>query len=134
MRDVAVHAIFRGQRVGIDGDSPTTPSVIPAEHLTFEISAQDELPLSILLDKRPLTLALTPDRKRGHFQLDAFRSVGFHCIDIGDARFYFATDDAKLKLDGILNLLHYVGEAGLSWGQLGRVPPVTSSVLVAEIA
>src|SRR5690242_3982717 len=30
---------------------------------------------------------------------------------------YFATEDAKLKLDGIIRLLHQVGRSGLSWGR-----------------
>lgn len=113
---IAIHAIFGQERVALTTQSSIgAPAVVPAAYLTFEIEGQD-VPRSIVLDKRRVPLALTPDGKRGHFLLDAFRSVGFHCLEIEDSRFYFATEDSKLKLAGILQLLQDVGRSGLSWG------------------
>src|SRR5688572_20058117 len=104
---VSVHAIFRGNRVALSAATTlTSPVTLPAEYLTFEVEASAFLPTEVLLDKRPTALALTPGDQRGHFLLDAFRSVGFHCLEIAGERFYFATEDAKLKLAGILELLH----------------------------
>ncbi len=94
------------------------PTVVPAQHLTLEIEGED-LPETAYLDDRKLTLLRNDARSRAFLMVDAAGSVGFHCLRVADAEWYFATDDAKLKLNGILQILDYLEDEGLSWaGQL----------------
>lgn len=113
----AISVIYRQQRVALTQPAPfDTPLPIPAEYVTFEIEG-DGLPQEVFLDHKPVTLALDASAKRGLLPLDAFRSVGFHCLQVGSEEYYFATEDAKLKLKGILTLLRFIEHEGLSWGQ-----------------
>lgn len=92
------------------------PVIVPAEYLSIEIEAE-RLPSHVLLDQRSTPIVLNDAGTRGVFFVDAFRSVGFHCLQIEDARFYFATEDAKLQLQGIRKILEAIDRNGLSWGQ-----------------
>lgn len=112
-----VWVISRQQRLPVMAAQPEgSPVVVPAETLTFELSGH-EVPATVQLDSRTVSLVLSSDKTRGYFFLDAFRSVGFHHLRIGQADYFFATDDAKLRLDGIISLLQFVKHEGLSWGQ-----------------
>ena len=113
----AISVIYRHQRVELTQPAPfETPLAIPAEYVTFEIEGE-RLPQEVFLDHKPVTLALDASGKRGLLPLDTFRSVGFHCLQVGSEEYYFATEDAKLKLEGILTLLRCIEHEGLSWGQ-----------------
>lgn len=48
--------------------------------------------------------------------LDLTRSTGYHRIDAGGSVFWFATEDAKLRLDGIEAMLAEMGTLGTGWG------------------
>jgi len=57
----------------------------------------------------------------GHvLPIDMGRSTGFHHISVPPGHdFWFATEDAKLRLDGIKEMLRYLRTEGLAWsGQL----------------
>src|SRR5258708_15937108 len=108
--------IFGSTRQEIQPASSLTTNIIPGEFLAFECEG-DELPSTAILDGSPCTIVLNQARDRGHFVLDAHRSVGYHYFQIGDSKFYFATDDGKLRLTGILAMLRDIQAAGLSWGQ-----------------
>lgn len=113
----SVCVISRQHRFPVEAPSSRTdPTIVPAESLTFEITGS-HLPTTVLLDGRPAPLILDAARSRGHLFLDAFRSVGFHHLSILGDDFFFATDDAKLRLDGILSLLRCLQHLGLSWGR-----------------
>lgn len=89
---------------------------VPAEYLNIELEG-DGLPDRIKLDGSEVPLIRTADGARGSFMLDAFRSVGFHRVEVAGTEFVFCTEDAKLRLDGIVKLLAFVEDAGLSWGK-----------------
>ena len=91
------------------------PTIVPAQYLTIEVIGRD-LTDSVLLDGRALPLIMNADRTRGLAMVDAFRSVGFHILQISHWEFLFASDDTKLRLDGILKLLDYLQGEGLAWG------------------
>src|ERR1043166_5478731 len=100
----------------VDAGALAEPVIVPAEYLSIEIEA-DRVPPQVLLDRRSIPIVLNDASTRGICFIDAFRSVGFHCLEVQGARFYFATEDAKLQLDGIRKILELIHHEGLSWGQ-----------------
>ncbi len=51
--------------------------------------------------------------------VDLTRSTGFHRLQVGQQTFWFATEDAKLRLDGIEQMLATLRTSGTGWsGQL----------------
>lgn len=90
------------------------PTVVPAQYLTFELEGQ-KLPAVVWLDGRELPL-LHVGASRGFFVVEASGSVGFHRLRVAEDEWYFATEDAKLRLLGILDLLDSIQETGLAWG------------------
>jgi hypothetical protein len=94
------------------------PTVVPAQYLTLEVEGRD-LPEAAYLDGRHVPLLLNEAGSRGFLMIDTTGSVGFHSLRVGDAEWYFATQDAKLRLNGILTLLEFLEAEGLAWsGQL----------------
>lgn len=91
------------------------PVIVAAEYLSVEIEAE-YVPTVVTLDRRSTPLVRNDNGTRGVFFVDAWRSVGFHCLEVSGSRFYFATEDAKLRLDGILAILKLIDREGLSWG------------------
>ena len=94
--------------------SVASPEIVPAENLTFKIEGA-EVPESAKLDARTVPLVRNDEHTRGCFILDAFRSVGFHRLVVAAHTCYFATEDGKLRLAGIQQLLEVIGRQGLSW-------------------
>ncbi len=116
---VATVAVIAGRtRVTLDPAADLKePAVVPAQHLTLEIEAAD-LPETATLDGRELPLVRFA-ANRAFSVVDTSGSVGFHCLRIGEDAWYFATQDAKLRLVGILSILDVIQEEGLGWsGQL----------------
>jgi hypothetical protein len=113
-------AVISGRsRVSLAGGAGLKePTVVPAQYLTLEVEGQD-LPETVFLDNRPIPLLRNDARTRGFLMVDTSGSVGFHSLRVSDAEWYFATQDAKLKLNGILKLLEFLEAEGLAWsGQL----------------
>lgn len=52
----------------------------------------------------------------GVVALDLTRSTGFHRLDVDGSTFWFATEDAKLRLDGIEAMLAEMRTLGTGWG------------------
>lgn len=73
---------------------------------------------SVLLDGRPLKTESVGDCSIAHVNFTT--SVGFHCIeDASRSRFWFGTEDEKLRLEGIETMLETIRELGLSFqGQM----------------
>jgi hypothetical protein len=85
---------------------PAAPVIVHVEGLTGQ---------SVLLDGRPLPAT-------GHRLLTAIdltRSTGFHRLQVGAETYSFATEDTKLRLDGIEQMLAALRNTGTGWsGQL----------------
>jgi hypothetical protein len=115
--ELAVCVIARQKRHQlVEGSALGDPAVVPAEYLSIEIEGE-HVPAQVLLDRRATPIVRNEAGSRGVFFVDAFRSVGFHCLEIENARYFFATEDGKLQLDGILAILKLIDREGLSWGQ-----------------
>jgi hypothetical protein len=111
-----IAALFRQQRKPIPPATDFSGAeVLPAENLIIEVRG-DPVPSSVTLDGRTIALIRDEQHSRGHFLLNAFGSVGFHRLEVQNSSFYFATEDAKLRLVGIQQLLDFLDEEGLSWG------------------
>jgi hypothetical protein len=113
----SVHALFFGRREAladteVAGSEPTT---VPAGYLTLEIEGQGLSPLATI-DGARVPLALNEEATRGYLSLDLFRSVGFHRLEIDCRVFFFCTEDSKLRLSGVQEMLEYMQDTGLSWG------------------
>lgn len=56
-----------------------------------------------------------PKGSTGILALDYTRSTGFHRIEIEGQAFWFATEDHKLRLDGIARMLSHLQNLGTGW-------------------
>jgi hypothetical protein len=116
MEPLVAHVIHSGQRVQLPpSNCADTPTVVPSAYIVIELDGV-ALPAFVELDGRLSPLVTNDTRTKGYLQVDVFRSVGFHKLEVWGQQFVFATEDAKLRLDGILKILDYIGTAGLSWG------------------
>lgn len=53
--------------------------------------------------------------RTGVLALDYTRSTGFHRLDVDGQAFWFATEDHKLKLEGITRMLGHLRDLGTGW-------------------
>lgn len=51
----------------------------------------------------------------GVLALDYSRSTGYHRVEIEDQTFWFATEDGKLRLDGLTQMLAHLRDLGTGW-------------------
>ena len=115
IRSVFVFSLHSQQRQQL-ANSRSGPTIVPSSHLVLEIEGAD-LPNEARLDSVAIPIALNGDATRGYGGLDASRSVGFHRLEVAGRVFLFGTEDAKLRLDGVREMLSYIDTTGLSWGQ-----------------
>jgi hypothetical protein len=88
---------------------------LPAGSLLIEASGLTD-PTTVRLDGRHLELALDESSGRGVAAVDLARATGYHELALGPQRRYlFATSDAKLRLEGVVEMLSYLREEGLAW-------------------
>jgi hypothetical protein len=111
----SVTVIVGRERISIPTLSSGSAPLVPSQQVLVELEGS-LLPSEILINDEPHPVVLTPDASRGHVLLDRYRSTGFHCVQLGAEYYCFGTVDAKLQLDGILELLKVIGREGLSWG------------------
>lgn len=93
------------------GEAP----IVPASRLVLEIEG-DGVPAEIDINGERHPVIRTDDATRGHTIIDPFRSTGFQRFQLHGETYCFGTADAKLELDGILDILEIIGREGLSWG------------------
>lgn len=126
----------------VAGDSAFTlgdehPVTVPARDLVLMI---EDAPHVVTVDgttRRP-TLAGTT----GVIPMPMGRSTGFHYLRVGASTYWFATEDAKLRLDGLLAMLRELRGEELAWagqilfsdGSLLRDPHVVYGWLDAHAA
>jgi hypothetical protein len=109
---VRAAVISGGNQTQLD---PTEARVVPAGAVTLHL--HDVTPADVAglkLDGR----ARTVDDLGGTYvtTLDLARSTGFHHLFVPPGHhFWFGTEDAKLRLDGIREMLSYLRGEGLSW-------------------
>jgi hypothetical protein len=100
--------------VGTDAVSLTEEvTTLPAASVIVDITGPEGV--DVLLDGRLLPVT----GPRVLTAVDLTRSTGFHRLQVGRQTFWFATEDAKLRLDGIEQMLATLRTSGVGWsGQL----------------
>jgi hypothetical protein len=111
----AIHALTPVGRIRIDTESTEAPALVPSANIMVEIEGTD-LPGFAFLNNLRVKLNLAEGGVRAYLLFDFHRSVGFHRLEVADTTCLFGTEDAKLQLAGMEEMLDYVGDAGLSWG------------------
>jgi hypothetical protein len=93
------------------------PAALPATRLVLEVSGYGSA--NVHLDGLLLTSATGAQPGRLIVSLDLTRSTGFHRLRVGDTSLLFTTEDAKLRLAGIEQMLQFLRNSGTGWtGQL----------------
>jgi hypothetical protein len=88
-------------------------TTLPAAPVIVDVASTEGV--DVLLDGRLLHAA----GSRVLTAVDLTRSTGFHRLQVGRQTFWFATEDAKLRLDGIEQMLATLRTSGTGWsGQL----------------
>jgi hypothetical protein len=95
------------------------PAVLPSGPLTLEVR---EVPhaSAVRLDGRPLAVAFDLPTRVATVAINLDRATGFHLLQVGEDRQYlFGTEDAKLRIDGVVEMLAYLRDQtetlGLAW-------------------
>jgi hypothetical protein len=90
------------------------PVIVPAALVILEL---DDViaPSAVRLDGRRPKIGWNTSTKHATLTADLTRETGFHELTVGPRRFLFGTEDAKLRTDGIISLLDYLGAQGLAW-------------------
>jgi hypothetical protein len=88
-------------------------TTLPAAPVIVDVTLS--MGMDVLLDGR----LLPGGGDRVLTAVDLTRSTGFHRLQVGQRTFWFATEDAKLRLDGIEQMLATLRTSGTGWsGQL----------------
>jgi hypothetical protein len=112
---VQVFITSRQRRIPLSSATlDSDPTVVASEYLAIEVEGAS-VPARVRLNADELPLVLNDAGTRGVAWVNAFNAVGFHCLAVGDQEFYFGTEDAKLKLDGIRSVLDCLKHEGLAW-------------------
>jgi hypothetical protein len=95
------------------------PVILPSGPIVLDIRAVTHSG-GVRLDGRHLPVAFDRTAQMATAALNLDRATGYHQLRIGaDRRYVFGTDDAKLRIDGVVEMLAYLREhtdaLGLSW-------------------
>src|SRR3954449_3989600 len=92
-----------------------SPVIVPAGTVVLEIGDVPG-PDSVRLDGRIIASAYDASARRATVALDLNRHTSYHLLQVAPARrYYFGTDDAKLRIDGVVEMLGYLRDHGLAW-------------------
>ncbi len=109
-------AISGSLRKALSADQPV---ILPSGPVVLDIRAVAHSG-AVRLDGRPLPVAFDQAGHVATAALNLARATGYHHLQVGtDRRYVFGTDDAKLRIDGVVEMLAYLREhadaLGLSW-------------------
>jgi hypothetical protein len=90
------------------------PVIVRAGHVVIEIEDLTAR-TAVRVDGRSPQMTWNPARQQAVLSLDLKRDTGFHELIAGTETFLFGTEDAKLRIDGVVKLLDYLGSSGLAW-------------------
>lgn len=109
----AVRLLSGSQIIPLDQDVvsvPAGPTVV---------SIEGHRSLDVRLDGKRQFFGVIGDDSPYLMAVDLTRSTGFHRIDVGPHTWWFATEDSKLKLAGVQEMLNYLHTSGTGWaGQI----------------
>ncbi len=84
--------------------------VVPASGVVVSVAGARSK--NVRLDGRALRLS---SGEPGLLAIDMVRSTGFHRLVVDDQVFWFGTEDAKLGLAGVVQMLHELDTLGTGW-------------------
>ena len=94
--------------------SGADPAIVPAGMAILELDGV-LAPEAVRLDGRRPGVGWDASTRRATVAADLTRDTGFHELLVGPSRFLFGTEDAKLRNEGVVSLLDYLGARGLAW-------------------
>lgn len=94
----------------VDVQLHAEPRVVQAGPVVLAVSGSPSRTVS--LDGRQIRLSAGPI---GLYAIDLTRSTGYHRLEVAGSVFWFGTNDAKLRLDGIEAMLAHLGTMGTGW-------------------
>lgn len=94
--------------------SESDPAIVPAGMAILELDGV-LAPESVRLDGRRPRIGWDATKRRATVAADLTRDTGFHELVVGPSRFLFGTEDGKLRNEGMVALLDYLGARGLDW-------------------
>lgn len=101
--------IVRNEEVGLDGGEV---AYVPAERAVIAFRG-GSWPRLIRIDGRPVRV---PPGDPALIMLDLTESTGFHMLEVEGDTYCFASEDTKLRLGGIEEMLREMRGAGTGWG------------------
>lgn len=99
--------------------SGTDPVILPSGPIVLDIRDVTDSG-AVRLDGRPLLVALAADTRAATAAINLDRATGYHQLQVGpERRYVFGTNDAKLRIAGVVEMLSYLREhansLGLGW-------------------
>lgn len=107
MPEVCVSVVTRSGVASELGDEPT---VIAPEPVVLSVTGHGDRRIRVDGKERRLSGGAT-----GLLALDYTRSTGYHRVDVDGSTFWFATEDGKLRLDGVTSMLDHLRNLGTGW-------------------
>ena len=90
------------------------PTVVSSGDIVLSVEQSE--PGTVRLDGRLRRLS---QGNPGLLAVDLTRSTGYHRLEVGSDTYWFATDDSKLRLDGLVEMLRDMAGPGTAWnGQI----------------
>jgi hypothetical protein len=111
-----VFLIVGGLRAPLSGVEPV---LVPSGPVVLEVSNVAHRD-ALRLDGRPLIAAYDEVRRSATAAIDLKRATGFHLLQVApDRQYLFGTQDAKLRIDGVVEMLAFLRthaeSLGLAW-------------------
>jgi hypothetical protein len=96
-----------------------SPEIVPAGPVVLQLERVPDVE-SVRLDGRSLGVAFDPVSHSATVAINLARSTGYHHLQVGQDRTYeFGTQDAKLRINGVVEMLAFLrthaDALGLSW-------------------
>lgn len=95
---------------------PGLVDLVYSANVVVIIESTEPSVTSVRLDGQPRWIGA---QRPAVIPLDLTRSVGYHRLEISNSEFWFATEDAKLRLEGVIQMLTALRSSGQGWtGQM----------------
>lgn len=86
------------------------PEVVPSQSVVLAFSGHSSR--RVRVDGRDMW---TSRGSTGLLAIDLTRSTGYHRVEVDESVFWFATEDAKLRVSGVSEMLKQLGSMGTGW-------------------
>lgn len=91
------------------------PVIVPAGTVVLDL-ADVPGPEAVRLDGQVLRVAYDATVRRATVAIDLTRHTSYHLLQVAPARrYYFGSEDAKLRIEGVVEMLRCLRDEGLAW-------------------